>query len=58
VHKLSLWSKAETTVPSIVIIIGYLGPAHAIFYNIQMAKAGYGSGIVFIPSMLWVFIFY
>ncbi len=58
VHKLRLWSKAETTGPSILIFLGHLGPAHAIYYYIQMAKAGYGSGVVFIPSMWWVFIFY
>ena len=53
-HKLRCWSEAETTGPSIVIIIGHLGPAHAIYYYIQR----YGSGLVFAPSLLWVSFFY
>ncbi len=57
-HKLRYWSEAETIGASIVIAIGHLGPVHALYYYIQMAKAGYGSGIVFMPSILWVLIFY
>ncbi len=57
-HKLRYWSEAETTGPSIVIIFGHLGPLYAVYYFILMTKVGYGSGIVFIPSILWVFIFY
>lgn len=57
-HKFKYWSQGETTGASIVIIVGHLGPAHAVYYYMQMAKVGYGSGVVFIPSIFWAIFFY
>lgn len=57
-YSTSVWEKAQPHTASLLILLGHPAPIAAIYLYLAMAKSGMGSGVVFIPLLIWSAIFY
>jgi len=53
-----LWERAAPHGPAIVLLIGHIAPIAAVAIYIAMIRSGNGSGVVFLPLLLWAGLFY
>lgn len=54
----SLWRSARPHIAAMIIVVGHLAPASAVYLYHLMHAAGQGSGVVFIPIAAWAIVFY
>jgi len=54
----SSWEKAAPHFASVLISIGHLAPLYTVCAIYSMHRAGAGSGLIFIPMLIWAAIFY
>ncbi len=52
------WVKSKPHGASLVIMLGHLAPIAGAYLSHLMAKAGTGSGLIFLPLIIWATLFY
>jgi hypothetical protein len=53
-----LWERVCPHGPAIALLVGHLAPITAGAFYIEMNRAGTGSGLAFLPPLLWALLFY